>query len=306
MTDKTYWLPFDYYLQIQNEVNFTYLLRDIENWKHHKIKYEDQTFRIYNPVLAFFFLANAISVKEDKTNEETQINGQNYFASFAKGYNAGKEYFTEYYKLKPTQLYGCQSEIYIKDIHEQYVHTGWEKIRGWKHVREAHPRNISNKRIAEFGYYSGIVSEVDELTEKYVHLFHNFDKCNVINPEKGHEEIEKGQLNSKIQNNFDSCKIDDIYDYFKSKLVDKKYLNQKDLEQYLINAFTKKDPSLCKFMFSKNPTKTKMYDVFYSYYNNLAGHPHGKQREYAALLGEYFEGYKTSVVSSNFGRNSKR
>jgi hypothetical protein len=42
--------------------------------------------------------------------------------------------------------------------------------------------------------------------------------------------------------------------------------------------------------------------VFYTYYKDLAGKPYGKQKKYAALLGNYFEGYNTETVSSNFSK----
>ena len=42
--------------------------------------------------------------------------------------------------------------------------------------------------------------------------------------------------------------------------------------------------------------------VFYNYYKNIAGKPYKKQSQYAALLGDYFEGFNTQNVSTNFNK----
>jgi hypothetical protein len=42
--------------------------------------------------------------------------------------------------------------------------------------------------------------------------------------------------------------------------------------------------------------------VFYEYYKNVAGKPHKKQSQYAAILGDYFEGFNTQNVSTNFNK----
>jgi len=56
------------------------------------------------------------------------------------------------------------------------------------------------------------------------------------------------------------------------------------------------------FQLKNTTTKQKAITIFYGYYKDIAGKPHGKQKQYAALLGDYFEGYKTENVSSNFNK----
>jgi hypothetical protein len=57
------------------------------------------------------------------------------------------------------------------------------------------------------------------------------------------------------------------------------------------------------FKIKDAPRKAKIEEVFYRYYKNVAGKIHGTQQQYAALLGDYFEGFKTTTVSSNFSKS---
>ncbi|CAN5661222.1 hypothetical protein BH10BAC3_BH10BAC3_16190 [soil metagenome] len=116
----------------------------------------------------------------------------------------------------------------------------------------------------------------------------------------GNEPIRQG--NFQMQNNFDQIRMDDVYNHFKAGLVDKNYLSESDLKQYLEQAFNKKTKPTKLFRFSDIQTKSKIQSVFYKYYKDIAGKPHGKQVNYAALLGDYFEGYNTSSVSTNFNK----
>jgi hypothetical protein len=104
----------------------------------------------------------------------------------------------------------------------------------------------------------------------------------------------------KLKNNFDNVKLEEVYDYFKRGLVDKKYFSENDLYSYLKAAFEQKSVPKKLFKIKEAPTKSKIIKVFNEYYKNIAGKPYGKQKQYAALLGDYFEGYNTKNVSSNF------
>jgi hypothetical protein len=105
-----------------------------------------------------------------------------------------------------------------------------------------------------------------------------------------------------ITNNFDSTEIEDVYSHFKSGLVEKKYLTESDLLSYLKAAFEIMTIPQPLFKIKDAPTKQKVMKVFYEYYKNVAGKPHGKKNKYAALLGNYFEGFTTKNVSSNFNK----
>lgn len=106
-----------------------------------------------------------------------------------------------------------------------------------------------------------------------------------------------------FENNFDHVNIKNVWSYFKQHLVDTKYLDKVDLEIYLRQGFESKSRPVNKFLFKNVPSKKEIYRVFYLYYKDVAGKPHGKQKNYASLLGDYFEGYSTDTVSTNFSKS---
>jgi hypothetical protein len=105
-----------------------------------------------------------------------------------------------------------------------------------------------------------------------------------------------------FENNFDKVDPILIYKHFKAGLVDKKYLTDIELNEYLKSAFELKNKPKPLFKFNNAPLKREIQAVFYNYFISLAGKPHGKQRIYAALLGDYFIGYNTKNVSTNFNK----
>jgi hypothetical protein len=106
-----------------------------------------------------------------------------------------------------------------------------------------------------------------------------------------------------FKNNFDYIKPTEIYKHFKAGLVEKGYLTIQELNEYLKAAFELKTIPETLFKIKDAPNKAAIEAVFYRYYKNVAGKIHGKQNQYAALLGNYFEGYKTTTVSSNFSKS---
>jgi len=103
-----------------------------------------------------------------------------------------------------------------------------------------------------------------------------------------------------FKNNFDNSTPDDVYKHFKAGLVDKKYLTKEELNEYLKAAFELEEAPEKRFKMKNASTKYQVMRVFYAYYTNIAGKPHRKAKNYAALLGEYFEGYETENVRTNF------
>lgn len=106
-----------------------------------------------------------------------------------------------------------------------------------------------------------------------------------------------------FKNNFDNVSAIEIFKHFKAGLVSKRYLTDQELNEYLKAAFELKTIPETLFKIKDAPNKAAIEAVFYKYYKNVAGKIHGKQGQYAALLGDYFEGYKTTTVSSNFSKS---
>ena len=108
-----------------------------------------------------------------------------------------------------------------------------------------------------------------------------------------------------FKNNFDNNTPVEIYKHFKAGLVEKGYLTEQELNEYLKAAFELKTIPKILFKLTHTPTKQKIYTVFYVYYKDISQKKHDRQKEYAALLGNYFEGYKTEIIKTNWARDYK-
>lgn len=106
-------------------------------------------------------------------------------------------------------------------------------------------------------------------------------------------------------NNFDNTEPTKIYKHFKEGLVDKGYLTERELNEYFKAAFELQTIAKELFKLKHTPVKQKIYTVFYVYYKDIAGKKHYQQTKYAELLGNYFEGYKTTIIRTNWARGYK-
>lgn len=107
----------------------------------------------------------------------------------------------------------------------------------------------------------------------------------------------------EFKNHFDNVDTEDVFAHFQTGLVRSKMLSDTELETFLFAAFQEMKQPEKRFKLKGVATKDKVMKVFYQYYKDVAGKPHGKQKDYAGLLGNYFQGYKTSTVSSNFAKS---
>jgi len=106
-----------------------------------------------------------------------------------------------------------------------------------------------------------------------------------------------------FKNNFDNIEEVEVFNHFKTGLVKKGHLTEQELNEFLNAAFELETKPKALFKLKHTPTKQKIYTVFYTYYKDIAQKKHGKQKEYAALLGDYFEGYDTNIIKSNWSRD---
>jgi len=93
-------------------------------------------------------------------------------------------------------------------------------------------------------------------------------------------------LEMDFKNNFDRVPESEVYQYFKTKLVDKNMLTEAELVRYLKAAFEHKQKPKKRFEITGR-TKGQTVKIFHEYYEK-AGHPHGKAIEYAGLFFAYF------------------
>jgi hypothetical protein len=134
-----------------------------------QVEYENSIVKIFNPSLYFILTTTELPVQSSETKKDTTINGCDYLNTFILGFNEGAEYFNREY---------ANPEKYVKDIKYNYFdakHSGTcIGLIGWQEIKYYHPGTISHRCIKEYGYYSGIVSEVWRVIKKYPVTFQNF------------------------------------------------------------------------------------------------------------------------------------
>ncbi len=106
----------------------------------------------------------------------------------------------------------------------------------------------------------------------------------------------------ELRNNFDGVAMTRVYNFFERELVRQKYLTPEQLLTFLHYAFNMRELPPERLLFSNQPVKIRIIRIFYRYYKDIAGKPYAKQKKYAALLGDYFEGFETANVSTNFSK----
>lgn len=279
------------------------LQREIENKGYIILNSDSDTVKIYSLELAVILTSNSLLVQNWDTKSETEINCFLYLNTYIEAYKEGENHFETQHKVPPITLYGANAEKYVRDIHFKYFHKKHTNtIEGWGSVKKIYLSILTHKAVKELGFYSGIVNRVDEQVEDNPNLFVTFDKC-LHNLPNQQTEAKTEQRTPIFTNNFDKITSAEIYLHFKAGLVEKQYLTEQELNEYLKAAFELKTIPETLFKIKDAPKKTVIEAVFYNYYKNVAGKIHGKQSQYAALLGDYFEGYKTETVSSNFSKS---
>lgn len=118
------------------------------------------------------------------------------------------------------------------------------------------------------------------------------------------EKIEPVQETPQFSfvNNFDFVDSNEVYSYFYEKLVRKRMLNESELQEYLILAFQECTPPKKLFRLKNIRAKQNVNKIFYNYFKDVAQKPHGKRKNYAELLGKYFDGFKTENVMTNWSK----
>jgi len=129
-------------------------------------KLNQKEYKIYSLYLRVFLFSKKVEaiVPGPGAAKKQIINGTAYLTNYIEGYEAGIKYFQKNFS---PELYGGFTNEYIKDINHQ-LNEGRIK-RDW--VKAFIPVIINSKRIHDYGYYSGIVSQVDEIINTHPSLF---------------------------------------------------------------------------------------------------------------------------------------
>lgn len=133
------------------------------------------TVYFYNPQIAYILCNENLIVENLDSKEKISINGNIFTQTYVNSFIEGEKYFDSEYKVSPDTLYGDKADTYVNDLKEKYFHSKIKAVySGWWYVKNTTFTSLSQKVINEIGYYSGIVSKVEEQAAKYPKLFENF------------------------------------------------------------------------------------------------------------------------------------
>lgn len=193
-------------------------------------------------------------------------------------------------------LYAEYLTYRLDTISRSSITTNYLKLRSnlnWLIDAEEEANSIIKEHVHLF-------ADVKDLQLAYLSICEGFvewlEKRESVNSPKAPHASFKFDL----VNNFDEVDSDEVVKYFTDTLVDKGYVTDEVLGEFLTAAFTECKPPNVKLDITIRSTKQKIIQIFYKYYKQIAGKPHRKQQDYAALLGDYFKGFTTKNVSTNF------
>lgn len=180
--DTRFWLRTFFEEQEQIKGEYKSFKREIENNGCFIVKVATDTVKIYTPELAVIFGSSNIQARNLDLKTDTIINGIDFIKSFVEGFKEGENYFKTEFSIDAKTMYGQNSELYVKNIHLNFFHVlhSDQIYKGWNFVKINYPILITKAIIKKYGYYSGIVSSVEELIKKHPILFANFYKCEEI------------------------------------------------------------------------------------------------------------------------------
>jgi hypothetical protein len=137
----------------------------------------DMKAMIYTPELAIILSSEKLKVRNLDSKEEESISGFDFLDSYLKGFREGVEHFKKVYATPPDTLYGKSGDKYVNDLHHNVFHIpAFSGKEGWIFVKKTFPAVISHRNIKEYGFYSGLLSEVEVLRSKFPSVFEDFEK----------------------------------------------------------------------------------------------------------------------------------
>lgn len=167
------------------------------------VKSGPHTAKIYTAELAMVLTSPALTGEQRELKSPTALNSHEYLKTYIEAFTEGERYFEANFKASPEVLYGANHKQYIQDLHNNYFHIKHCRgNEGWSYVKHRYPFILTHEAVKTFGYYSGLVSKVDELVERHPQLFATFNECSGDEP-PGNAESHRTDLQQKIEKHFE-------------------------------------------------------------------------------------------------------
>lgn len=157
--------------------NLEYFKREISRNGSLLFQDNDKEVKVYNASLSLVFSEILYPASNLENHEDCEINGNSYLSTYILGFYDGAEFFKSNFSTSQEVLYGPHSKEYIENLRINYFETCHEPFRaGWVSIKDLSPVIIYHGVIKRYGYYSGIVTEVESLVEKHKAVFKGFVK----------------------------------------------------------------------------------------------------------------------------------
>ncbi len=193
-TDYILDISFDYfhshkfYERFKSEIVSNGSMSMIRQKDNYKVK-------IFTAELMIIFDSEKLPVFNRDLQKNTTINGLIFTDSYFEGFHEGEQYFENHFVPNVNTLYGENAKPYITNLHNNLIHTVHHPpYKGWNFVLKSVPTVLNNKNIKVFGYYSGIVSKVQELVKIHKALINVYDNCE----HESHTETETSKLKAPV------------------------------------------------------------------------------------------------------------
>lgn len=194
--DSKYWLSTLFEEKARNTHEYKTFQREINNHGYFIIESDKGKVKVYTPELVYIFATDNLTVIDKGTKEIGTLNGYEYMQTYIEGFLEGVKEFESTIAVPTSVLYGPNAEQYVRDIHHNYFHNEHRSnVKGWNNVKTNFPIILTHQIIRQYGFYSGIVSEVDAMVKKYPKLFETFDKCD-------HEDIPTPKIGKTLDTIF--------------------------------------------------------------------------------------------------------
>lgn len=187
------------------------------------------------------------------------------------------------------------------DIYDDYPSLEYAKEIEYLRIKADYYKSHALPLVHATGNNTTVVLYAEHI---YLKQFLENELNKALPPQPNKNETEQEQQPTFI-NNFDNIQPIEVYKHFKANLVDKGYLTEQELNEYLKTAFELRTIPETLFKLKHTPKKQKIYTVFYTYYKDIAGKKHEQQTRYVELLGNYFEGYNPNIIKTNWARDYK-
>ena len=324
-----YVLANDFFDNLKGKHRYKSFTNEIERNGFKPFKYKGDKLKVYTPELTYLLSVDNYEASNSEDKSMSIVDNFALLDAFHEGYLNGERFYTEDYKVPAKTLYSDNIESYLSVLREKYLHTGYKGMMGWNYVKTSDLITITKRQIKELGYYSGIVSKVDEMIEKhpqiFVHFYEDSEHGNRLSYIEGKKEIEnldsqqsktinKKQILSERNNLIPGIITNEVYDFFKVLITKPNrkgdfYLSEQKLLIFIKATFIDERPIKQKFdvAFSKDKIDVRsVFKRFQDYCYDLEYNKTYVKDKYFNLMVEAFEGFSKTTDFNKWHKTNNK